>query len=142
MTLWNVQPPGNDGVDCDSIPDLVNAPLLTDASPLQVFVSHKDGRTHVVLMGELDLSTTRFLADQLLDASAASEGDLVMDIGLLSFIGSTGLSVLLSQHKSVEADGRRLIVFDPTPTARRLFQITGLDQVLNVEPAEPPRHRR
>ena len=105
------------------------------AAPLQVLVSHVDGRARVVLMGELDVSTARFLAEQLLDATAASTGDMVMDLGLLDFIGSTGLSVLVSQHKALQAQGRTLILLDPTPSARRLFEITALDQVLTIEPA-------
>jgi len=136
MTLKKI--PSPEEVAADSVSLLA----LTDASPLQVFVSQKDERTHVVLLGELDISTARFLAEQLLDATAGSEGDFVIDIGLLSFIGSTGISVLLTHHKSLEARGRKLTLLDPTPTARRLFQITGLDQVLTIEPAEPPGHRR
>ncbi|MGO8864744.1 MAG: STAS domain-containing protein [Acidimicrobiales bacterium] len=113
-------------------------PILTYATPLQVLVSHKDDRTHVVLVGELDVSTARFLAEQLIDATAASAGDVVIDIGLLDFIGSTGISVIISQHKTLQAQGRTLTVLDPTPSARRLFEITGLDQVLTIEPAIVP----
>jgi anti-sigma B factor antagonist len=105
------------------------------AAPLKVLVSHEDGRTHVVLMGELDVSTARFLAEQLLDATAASTGDMVIDAGLLDFIGSTGLSVLVSQHKALQAQGRTLTLLDPAPSIRRLFEITALDQVMTIEPA-------
>jgi len=110
-------------------------PTQNLAAPLKVLVSHEDGRAHVVLMGELDVSTARFLAEQLLDATAASTGDMVIDVGLLDFIGSTGLSVLVSQHKALQAQGRTLILLDPTPSARRLFAITALDQVMTIEPA-------
>jgi anti-sigma B factor antagonist len=113
-------------------------PTLSLASPLQVLVSHQDDRTHVVLMGELDASTARFLAEQLMEATAVSAGDVVIDIGLLGFIGSTGISVIISQHKALRAQGRTLTVLDPTPSARRLFEITGLDQVLTIEPATVP----
>ncbi len=63
---------------------------------------------------------------------------MVIDIGLLDFIGSTGISVIISQHKTLQAQGRTLTVLDPTPSARRLFEITGLDQVLTIEPAIVP----
>ena len=87
-------------------------------------------------MGELDVSTARFLAEQLLDATAASTGDMVMDLGLLDFIGSTGLSVLVSQHKALQAQGRT-----PEHPARPdalgtpALRVTALDQVLTIEPA-------
>jgi anti-sigma B factor antagonist len=114
-------------------------PTLSLGSPLQVVVSHQDDRTHVVLIGELDVSTAGFLAEQLIDATAAQGSDLVIDIGLLDFIGSTGISVLISQHKALQAQGRTLTMLDPTPSARRLFEITGLDQVLTIEPATAPK---
>ena len=62
--------------------------------------------------------------------------DLSIDVGLLIFIDSTGLSLLVSVHKKVRALGHSLTIRDPTPATRRLFQITGLDDVLTVEPKE------
>jgi anti-anti-sigma factor len=61
-------------------------------------------------------------------------GDLVIDIGLLTLIDSTGLSLLVSLHKKVRASGHAFTVADPTPMARRLFQIKRLDQVLPLGP--------
>jgi anti-anti-sigma factor len=107
----------------------------TGATQLQVFVSRVEDTTRVVLAGELDGGSAVSLSEQLRHVTADLECDLVIDVGLLTFIDSTGLSLLVSLHKNVQASGRALTVVDPTPMARRLFQITGLDQVLTVEPA-------
>lgn len=107
----------------------------TGASQLQVFISRVEVTTRVVLAGELDGASALPLGEQLCDVAAELVGDLVVDIGLLTFIDSTGLSLLLSLHKMVRACGCTLTICDPTPMARRLFQITGLDQLLTVEPA-------
>jgi len=89
----------------------------------------------VVLAGELDGATALFLSEQLRQVTADLVGDLTMDIGLLTFIDSTGLSLLVSLHKQLQARERTFTVRDPTPMARRLFQITGLDDVLTLVPA-------
>ena len=60
----------------------------------------------------------------------------MLDIKKLSFIDSTGLSVFVSQQKKLSANGRKLVIYAPTAMARRLFQITGLGEVLTIEPSE------
>jgi anti-sigma B factor antagonist len=103
-------------------------------SPLQILVSHLKDQAHVVLAGELDGATAPFLLRTLVDVDATLEGDLILDIRQLSFIDSTGLSVFVTQHKKLEAKGQKLVIYAPSAMARRLFEITGLEQVLAIEP--------
>jgi anti-sigma B factor antagonist len=108
----------------------------TGASQLQVFVSRAENTTRVILAGELDAASAESLSEQLRLVTADLEEDLSIDAGLLLFIDSTGLSLLVSLQKKVSALGRTLTIRDPTPATRRLFEITGLADVLNVEPAQ------
>jgi anti-anti-sigma factor len=108
----------------------------TGSSQLQVFVSRVGRTTRVVMAGELDGATAASLSEQFRHVMADLVGDLVVDVGLLTFIDSTGLSLLVSLHKSVQAFGHALTIADPTPMARRLFQITALDQVLTIGPTQ------
>jgi anti-sigma B factor antagonist len=108
----------------------------TDASQLQVFVSRAESTTRVILAGELDAASAVSLSEQLRHVTADLVDDLSIDIGLLSFIDSTGLSLLVSLHKKVRALGHTLTIRDPTPPTRRLFQITGLEEVLTVAPEQ------
>jgi anti-sigma B factor antagonist len=105
-------------------------------SPLQILVSHLKEHAYVVLAGELDGATAPFLVRTLVEVNETLEGDLVLDIKKLSFIDSTGLSVFVSQHKTLSAKGRKLVIYAPTAMARRLFQITGLEEVLTIEPLD------
>jgi anti-anti-sigma factor len=90
----------------------------------------------VMLDGELDASTVHLLYEQL--AALAREGTMHVALNLaeLDFIDSTGLSVIVAEHKRVEAMGGELIVFSPRPNVRRLLELTGLDEYLNVRPAK------
>ena len=122
----------------DEIPTDPAAPagkFLGDA-PLQILVSHLKEHAYVVLTGELDGATAPFLVRTLVEVNETVEGDLVLDIKKLSFIDSTGLSVFVSQHKNLSAKGRKLVIYAPTAMTRRLFQITGLEEVLTIEPLD------
>jgi anti-sigma B factor antagonist len=103
----------------------------TGASQLQVFVSRAESTTRVIVAGELDAASAVSLSEQLRHVTADLVDDLSVDVGLLSFIDSTGLSLLVSLHKKVRALGHTLTIRDPT-----LFQITGLEDVLTVEPEQ------
>jgi anti-sigma B factor antagonist len=118
--------------------DSATAPVgrFSEESPLQVLVSHRAEGVHVALSGELDGATAPFLVRTLVEVNKTLAGDLVLDIRQLSFIDSTGLSVFVSQQKQLSAKGRKLVIFGPTAMTRRLFQITGLEDVLTIEPLD------
>lgn len=133
MTLERDPPVG--AADLDPVA-IVEA---TVAVPLQMSVTCVANSTRVVLAGELDDATAGYLLERMRAVTAELPGDLSIDIGLLTFIDSTGLTVLVTLHKRVQALGRALTVMDPTPMARRLFQITGLDKILTVNPPDGER---
>ncbi len=59
--------------------------------------------------------------------------DLVGDLSRVTFLDSTGLSVLVSTQPGEGGRGNFLI-FGSTPQIRRLFEITGLTTVLTTIP--------
>jgi anti-sigma B factor antagonist len=107
-------------------------------STLTIDVGEREGRTCVTLSGELDGASVPPLREQLVDLTGTIAGDLVLDIGGLSFLDSTALTLLVVLHKRLSSTGQQLILSHPTPMAVRLFQITGLDSVLRTEPSSAP----
>jgi anti-sigma B factor antagonist len=110
-------------------------PVVAEFAQLDVHASVDDGTTRVELVGELDEATAPYLRQRLVDLVAALKSDVVLDIGFLSFLDPPGLALFVALHKRVAALGRRMVISSPTPRVARLFQITGLDTVLNIEPA-------
>jgi anti-anti-sigma factor len=100
----------------------------------QIDVGVKSGRCTMVLSGELDVSTAPLLRDRLVEVTDELETELILDIGGLTFIDSTGLSLIVSEHKTLKARGTELVVCRPTRMAQRLFEISGLDSVLSIRP--------
>jgi anti-sigma B factor antagonist len=86
--------------------------------------------THVVFVGgELDLATAPSLTAYLAEISGV---DVVLDFWDLAFIDSSGIQVIVDEHKRLDADGRRLTIRWAHGTALRVFELLGLDAVLHL----------
>ena len=83
--------------------------------------------------GEIDLATADQLAERLRPVLDTGAADVIVDLGAVTFLDSTGLRVLLSARRRLEADGRQLHVRNPSRSVQRVFVLSGLDEL--VEPA-------
>lgn len=90
----------------------------------------------MVVVGEVDASSVGRLYRQLEEITWDLKGDLIVDMGMVSFMDSIGLAFLIATHRQLKAQGARLVVFSPSPQIRRIFQITGLTGVFTIEPFE------
>lgn len=88
----------------------------------------------VALAGELDVSTVAGLYEQLAELYRDGVQHVALNMAEVTFVDSTGLSVLVTLHKRLEAQGGELIVFSPSVQLRKLLQVAGLDGYLNVRP--------
>ena len=95
--------------------------------PLRIQIESSPDRECVALLGELDLATAPSLEDAVLGIEHAKPGLLVIDLTGVSFIDSTGLSVLLTASNRARAQGRRLVVVRPPLPALRVFTLTRVD---------------
>ena len=81
----------------------------------------------VALAGEIDVETARDLR-HVLDEFAGSPQDVVFDMSAVEFIDSSGLGLLLSVRRFGMLTLRGL-----SDRAYRLFELTGLHEVFNLE---------
>ena len=81
----------------------------------------------VTLDGELDLATVPELASRLEEALGSTRL-LVVDLRQLTFMDSSGLSVLLEAHQTARRSGSRLVLVRGPAQVTRLFDITGLSE--------------
>jgi anti-anti-sigma factor len=109
------------------------------ADPLLVVERRHDGDAAVVApRGEIDLASIAELR-RALGAAVAAGGDVVVDLGDVSFLDSSGLSVLVAFHRQLAALDRRFTLRRASGSLLRLFQIAGLDSYLTIErPATEP----
>jgi anti-anti-sigma factor len=90
--------------------------------------------SHVRLGGAVDMQTSPSLRDELTDLinAAGPGGEVRLDLGGVSLLDSSGLSVLLGAHKLASAMGARLLLATLPGHVVRTLSITGLDAVLHV----------
>jgi anti-anti-sigma factor len=106
-------------------------------APFSASVAHLDANAVIVLIGELDLDAVPELRKAFADPDIADRPEVVVDCSGLSFIDSSGLSVLLAEHKRLAQKGSRLVIRSPQPGPLRVLEITGLFEYFDVEPVEP-----
>ena len=81
------------------------------------------------IVGELDMSNTDRVRSCLDEIAARGASRLVFDLAGIEFIDSSGITVLLEGVNRVEA----VTVRNPSPSARRIIETTGLSDVLRFE---------
>jgi anti-anti-sigma factor len=107
--------------------------------PLVVGIETSDERTLVTLSGELDASTAATLYSELAELELAEVRNVVLDLAKVTFMDSTGLSVIITEHKRLQHSQGQLTIFSPPSSVRRLFEVSGLTPVLDIVPADEER---
>ena len=107
----------------------MNNGVLPQRPEFEVTVSTDDGVRVVAVSGELDLDTMGELKEVL----AADNGLLVttvVDLRGLTFIDSSGVSGLMAAARRARDAGARLVCVPGPPQIRRVFEMTGIDTVI------------
>ena len=83
--------------------------------------------------GDLDLHSSRELAQHLSEMAGAPEGDAVLDLSGLDSVDSSGLGVVLKGVSRFSRQGKRLILVVPEGNVSRVFDFAGArDRVMMV----------
>jgi len=105
---------------------------LEDGEPAQIAIDtgvDPTGAPIVILSGELDSSNAGSLEAAVAPITARLPERLIFDLSDLRFIDSAGIAVLIGVAGRVSAVRLR----DPSPIVRRVIEITGLSEVLQIE---------
>jgi anti-anti-sigma factor len=107
-------------------------------APFTTEIRGSKGHALVILRGELDVSTAGQLYEELATLNREGANHVALDLTALEFIDSTGISVLIAEHKRTASAGGELVILTPHRQARRVFEVSGLMGVLHVLPPENP----
>ncbi len=110
---------------------------MTDPTKFRL-TYRRDGSDVVVeVHGEVDLVTAPQFRDGLMEL-IEEQGNLsvVVDLTHLSFIDSTGLTVLIQARKRLAAKHGRLVLRAVPPMAHRVLELTGLLAAFDVPAAD------
>ena len=84
----------------------------------------------VVTPDAIDITNADGLQAALLEASGQGHGRLVVDMSRTQFCDTAGLHALVGAHKRALAQGREMRLVISGAAVRRIFALTGLDQVI------------
>lgn len=95
-----------------------------------------DNQILVSLDGDLDLNSVNSFKNALDEAIGEHKADVSIDCGELRYIDSTGLGVLVSILKKVKEYGGTMRITKLKPYLFKIFDVTGLTNVFEIEVAE------
>jgi anti-anti-sigma factor len=78
--------------------------------------------------GSLDVATAPVLEGQLEELREAGFRNLIVDLGDLSFMDSTGLRLVLKWHAEAQRDGFEIGFVPGPPVVQRVFELTGMTE--------------
>ena len=94
---------------------------------LEVRVGREGDSFVIALVGELDLDGVERVEHALTEAEASDATQIVVDLGGLTFIASSGVRLLLEADGRLRANGRGLRITRGPAQVQRVFELSGLE---------------
>ncbi|MGH9016763.1 MAG: STAS domain-containing protein [Acidimicrobiales bacterium] len=86
----------------------------------------------ITVAGEIDIQTSPQLEKSLQGILEAGSASVFVDLADVTFLDSTGLSVLVGALQRCREAGGSLRLRSPKPNIRRVLEITGLTEAFQV----------
>ena len=98
------------------------------------FAAHVDSRNGVAsiaLSGELDVTTVPVLEDHLAQFEGEGARAIMIDLRELTFLDRSAMQAFIAARERADGQGRTLILVGASPGARRLFELTDTEFLLD-----------
>lgn len=93
---------------------------------------YSENFTKVSVRGEIDIYNARHFKEKLYNIVEKSERDIIVDLGELNYIDSTGLGIFVGALKKARLNGRNICIENTKDNIKKLFTITGLDKLFMI----------
>jgi anti-anti-sigma factor len=87
----------------------------------------------VMIAGEIDVSAASRLGSAI-ESALERSSRLVLDLGEVSFMDSTGLNAIASAYRRLGSCPDRIILRKTPDMVRRILLIAGMDRLVTLEP--------
>ncbi|MER2090319.1 STAS domain-containing protein [Sporosarcina sp. JAI121] len=99
---------------------------------LKVDVLEDNSVQRYKIVGEIDAFTAPKLRERLALAEKTKEMQAELDLSQVHYMDSTGLGVFVGFYKAVKANGGHVKIVGVNTRLKRLFDITGLGEVMDI----------
>jgi len=103
---------------------------------LQVELLEENSVQRFKIVGEIDAFTAPILRERLATVEKAIDMQAELDLSEVNYMDSTGLGVFVGFYKAVKANGGHVKIVGVNARLKRLFDITGLGEVMDIEIGE------
>ena len=83
----------------------------------------------ITLLGDVDMDTV----DDVVGSLANLDGTVILDLGGVTFLDSTGLQSLLRARDEARGRGEELVLRRPSPAVSRVLDVTGMWETFVIE---------
>ena len=99
----------------------------------QARVERRGQSAVVVAEGEIDMASSPDLRAALRDPGVVDAASVVLDLRGVTFMDSSGLGIIVGQHKRARERGSRFaIAVAGADNVGRILSLSGLDEVLEI----------
>ena len=104
---------------------------------MKLDVERKDTNIIIRLSGELDLYTVNNLR-AVLEREMEVKGikNLILNLGKVDFIDSSGLGLILGKYKALTERGGKVVAVDLLPVVKKIFELSGLLKIIPIYDTE------
>lgn len=101
---------------------------------LSIDIVEEKSQMIVYVSGEVDIYTAPDLKKKVLKLTAQKGNTVIIDLSDVNYMDSTGIGVFISALKSTKENDSRLKLVNLQSSVMRLFEITGLIEIIDIQP--------
>lgn len=105
---------------------------MPDDSGIKVQSEVKDGAVIIAPEGDVDLSRSPVLRNSLRQAQNAKPKRLIVDLGLVDYMDSSGVATLVEALQIARRNNTRMVLCGMKDRVRSIFEIARLDTVFTI----------
>ena len=104
---------------------------MQNGESFQCRTQWRDGIACLTLSGDLDLATVNTFRAHLAMATHGRSG-ILLDLGGLRYLDSSGINAVLETHRALTPFGRRIALVGVSPNVRRILGVLKLEDLMPV----------
>jgi len=100
---------------------------------IQLISKEEENIVKAIIGGEIDAFTAPMLREKLETVQHMADLHAELEMSEVSYMDSTGLGVIVAFFKNVNANNGHVKLTGLSPRLKRLFDITGLGEIMDIE---------
>ncbi|MBX3363769.1 MAG: STAS domain-containing protein [Phycisphaeraceae bacterium] len=105
---------------------------MHEGSGIEIELRQHADAAIVVARGDIDMSGSPLLRENLRQALASRINRVVVDLGGVEYMDSSGLATLVEALKNAKTAGTRLLLCNMRDRVRAIFEIARLDKFFTI----------